>query len=356
VALKHAEPNTTSRELERLGAAKAGDQEAFADLTRPLQRELHVHCYRLLGSLDDADDALQETLLRAWRQIDRFEPRAPFRAWLYRIATNVCLTMLARRARRNEVPLSAAAAHDPGSRPEEEAVHLQPYPDRLLAELPAWTPGPEETIERREGVELAFVAAVQLLPPRQRATLLLRDVIGYSAAEVAAMLDTSVAGINSALQRARAAFARERAGSRVTRAHTPPDAATEKAVVERLVTAWHVADVPSIVAILTEDALFSMPPLPEHYVGREAIAAFLMSGPARGRLDRFRLVPTRANRQPAVATYWRHADEGPFHAHGIVVIAFAGEQIASLTRFGDPSLFARFDLPLTIDEASVKEP
>src|SRR6266511_3784972 len=192
-------------ESAHLAAARAGDERAFGELTRPLQRELHVHCYRMLGSLDDADDALQETLLRAWRQLDRFEPRAPFRAWLYRIATNVCLTMLARRARRDEVPsTSLENARGDSWRKEGEPVHLDPYPDRLLDELAPATLGPEATVEQQEGVELAFCAAVQLLPPRQRATLLLRDVIGYTAAEVAAMLGASVAGINSALQRARA--------------------------------------------------------------------------------------------------------------------------------------------------------
>ncbi|MGI8825285.1 MAG: sigma-70 family RNA polymerase sigma factor [Chloroflexota bacterium] len=161
----------------------------------PLQRELHVHCYRMLGSLDDADDAIQETLVRAWRQLGRFEPRAPFRAWIYRIATNVCLTMLAKRARRGEVAFTAGdAAQDHALRKESEPMHLDPYPDRLLDELGPAVLGPEATVEHEESVELAFVAAVQFLPPRQRATLLLRDVIGYSAAEVAAMLATSVTG------------------------------------------------------------------------------------------------------------------------------------------------------------------
>ena len=209
--------DSTQTESERLAAAKAGDDGAFAALTLPIKRELHVHCYRMLGSLADTDDALQETLLRAWRQLDRFEPRAPFRAWLYRIATNVCLTMLARRARRGEVTATALAA----IRGEEgEPMHLDPYPDRLLDELVQTAPGPEATVEQQESVELAFVAAVQILPPRQRATLLLRDVIGYPAADVAAMLATSVAGVNSALQRARATLEREQVAGRVTRVHT----------------------------------------------------------------------------------------------------------------------------------------
>ena len=337
-------------ETARVAAARTGDEGAFRELTEPLRRELHVHCYRMLGSLDDADDALQEILLRAWRGLDQYEPRAPFRAWLYRIATNVCLTMLARRTSRGEITsLDRTDGRDFPSRQEGEPVHLQPYPDRLLDELTPAAPGPEATVEQRESVELAFVAAVQMLPPRQRATLLLRDVIGYTAAEVAPMLETSVAGVNSALQRARATLARESKSGKVTRHHSPAATATERALVDRLVAAWHAADVPAIVALLTEDALFSMPPLPQYFVGREAIAAFLATGPARGRLDRFRLVPTRANRQPALAAYWRNADEGTYHAHAILVIAIEGEAIAALTRFGDPALFVRFGLPMTLD-------
>jgi len=337
-------------ELDRLAAARAGDERAFGELTLPLQRELHVHCYRMLGSLDDADDALQETLLRAWRQLDGFEPRAPFRAWLYRIATNVCLTMLARRARRGEVELTVLEeARSAAGRKESEPMHLDPYPDRLLDELAPIAPGPEATVVQQEGVELAFVAAVQLLPPGQRATLLLRDVIGYSAAEVAAILATTVAGVNSALQRARATLERERIAGRVTRTHSPAGTVNEQALVRRLADAWHATDVPSIVALLTEDALLTMPPLPDRYVGREAIGAFLATRPAAGRLDRFRLVPTRANRQPAVAAYLREGDDGVYRAYMVIVLAIEGDAIASLVRFRDPDLFERFGLPTTLD-------
>jgi RNA polymerase sigma-70 factor (ECF subfamily) len=343
----------------RLAAAQAGDEDAFAELTLPLQRELHVHCYRMLGSLDDADDALQEALLRAWRrlagfklrqagprlqladskpQLDSFEPRAPFRAWLYRIATNVCLTMLDRRARRGEVALTVLK--------EAEPMHLDPYPDRLLDEMAPAAAGPEAAVVQQEGVELAFVAACQVLPPRQRATLLLRDVIGYSAAEVAPMLETTVAGVNSALQRAHATLQRERAVGRVSRAHATTDAATEHALVSRLVDAWHAADVPSIVALLTEDALITMPPQPYRYEGREEIAAFLTSHPIGGQFHRFRLVPTRANRQPAVAAYIRDGDIYRFYM--LIVLAIEGGAIASLVRFRGENLFERFGLPETV--------
>ena len=342
--------DATQSEIDLLVAARAGVEDAFAELTRPFQRELHVHCYRMLGALPDADDALQETLLRAWRQLDRFEPRAPFRAWLYRIATNVCLTTLARRARWNEV-----AAADLESAPEDrwrqegESVHLHPYPDRLLDELAPAAPGPEATVEREESVELAFVTAVQLLPPRQRATLLLRDVIGYTTVEVATMLATSVAGVNSALQRARATLERERHAGRIVRVHARTDDTNEQGLVRRLVEAWHAADVGAIVSLLTEDALLTMPPQPERYVGRDVIGAFLATVPVGGRLDRFRLVPTRANCQPAVAAYVRDGDDGSYRAEAVVVLAIDGEAIASIVRFAEPDLFGRFGLPTTVD-------
>jgi RNA polymerase sigma-70 factor, ECF subfamily len=332
-------------ERVRLAAARAGDQAAFADVTRPLRRELHLHCYRMLGSLDDADDALQETLLRAWRGIGRFEPNAPLRAWLYTIATNVCLTLLDRRTRRGEVSTTVVGAgHDGTGREEGEPVRLDPYPDRLLDEL-----GPESTVERRESVELAFVAAVQLLPPRQRASLLLRDVIGYTTTEVAAMLATSVAGINGTLQRARATLERERRAGRVARSHTQTAAASERALVGRLVEAWHASDLNALVAVLTEDALLTMPPQPQRYVGREAIGTFFATVPRGGRLDRFRLVPTRANRQPAVAVYARDDDAGPFLAHAILVLAVDGDAIASMTRLAGPAVFTHFGLSTTLD-------
>jgi len=333
-------------EIELLGAARSGSERAFEALTLPLRRELHVHCYRMLGSLDDVDDALQETLLRAWRGMGGFEPRAPFRAWLYRIATNVCLTMLERRSRRGVVSSEGMEEDRGWARSKEgEPVNLDPYPDRLLDEL-----APGAAAERQEDVELAFVAAVQFLPPRQRAALLLRDVVGYSAAEVAGMLATSVAGANSALQRARATLARGQASGQVTRAHARSDTRTEQTLVRRLVKAWQAADVPSIVEILTEDALFTMPPQPTRYEGREEIGAFLATVPGGGRLDRFRLVPTHANRQPAVAAYLRDTDSGAYHAHAVIVLAIEGERISSLVRFADPNLFGRFGMPETLDD------
>ena len=347
--LHHEIPSSNRTEVDLLAAASSGDESAFAALTEPVRRELHIHCYRMLGSLEDADDALQETMLRAWRQIDRFEPRAPFRAWLYRIATNVCLSALTRRDRRGEIALSVLEEARGDAWKESEPVRLDPYPDRLLDEIFPTIRGPEATIEAEESIELAFVAAVQMLPPRQRATLLLRDVIGYTSAEVATMLETSIAGVNSVLQRARAAIEREQATGWVARKHARTNDVTEQALVRRLVDAWLTADVAAIVSLLTEDALLTMPPQPERYVGRDLIRTFLATVPAGGRLDQIRLVPTRANYQPAVAGYVRSDDSGPFLAHEILVLAFEGDAIASLTRFAGPDLCARFGLPLILD-------
>jgi RNA polymerase sigma-70 factor, ECF subfamily len=295
------------------------DAQSSELLTEPLRRELYLHCYRMLGSLHDADDALQETLLRAWNALDRFEPRAPLRAWAYRIATNVCLTALARR------------------RPE-----LQPLPDRLLDEQGPAEPGPEAHAERRETVELAFVAAVQALPPRQRAVLLLRDVLGMSAKEAAEVLETSVAGANSALQRARSTLDRERHAGRLTRPHVPPAREDERELVRRFIESWQASDVDALVRLLAEDALLTMPPQPIRVVGREAVGEFLRTRPADGRLERFRLLPTRANGQPAVGLYL----DGEPHAVMALSLA-AGGEIAALTRFGDPALLGSFGLPMS---------
>ncbi len=348
MTLQSNSQNALPSESRLLDAARAGSEDAFEALTRPRQRELHVHCYRMLGSLEDADDALQDTLLRAWRQLDSFAPRAPFRAWLYRIATNLCLSMLARRGRWGK---TAASSRIGAIGKEGEAVRLDPYPDHLLDELDPATPGPEMNFERDESVQLAFIASVQMLPPKQRATLLPRDVLDYSAAETAVILATSEAGSNSALQRARTTLKRERLAGRITREHGEIGSSDENALVQRLVAAWHAADVPSIVAVLSEDAVFTMPPLPDRYAGRNAIGAFLKTVPGGGRLDRFRLVPMRANRQPAVAAYMRGGDEGEFRAHAVMVLAIRGGDIASIVRFADPTLFARFGLPETLSSA-----
>jgi RNA polymerase sigma-70 factor, ECF subfamily len=311
---------------ELLAAARGGDEQAFMRLLEPHRRALHVHCYRLLGSLHDADDALQETALKAWRGIGRYEPHGSFRAWLYRIATNVCLRALERRARRPEVL-------DPQ---EAEAVsHLQPYPDRLL----------EHEVEERESIGLAFVTVMQLLPPRQRAVLVLRDVLGWSAREVADLLGDSVVSVNSALQRGREKLERERTAGRLARDHAPASRDSETRIVGRFLAAWDAVDVDAIVSLLAEDAVMTMPPEPLRVVGRAAIGDFFRTVPASGALEKIMLRPTRANGQPALAAYLE-SDSGDFEPYGVMVLALEGESVSSITGFaGQPELFPRLGLP-----------
>lgn len=319
------------RELEAslLVAARSGDEEAFVRLTAPHRRALHRHCYRMLGSLDDADDSMQEVMLRAWRALDRFEPHAPLRAWLFRIATNVCLTAAERRARdRDGID-----------------AFLQPYPDRLL-ELPAPDDPPETIAEEREGIGLALVAAMQVLPPKQRAVLVLREALGWSAKEVADVLDDSVPAVNSALQRARAGLAREREDGGLVRSHASPGGEAEARVMRRFVEAWEAVDVRALVSLLADDALLTMPPEPMRIVGPDAIGAFFSSVPAQGNLERIRLVPATANLQPALAAYWSESPGEPFRPYGVMVFALEGEAIVGITGFaGYPQLPLALGLP-----------
>jgi RNA polymerase sigma-70 factor, ECF subfamily len=311
-----------------LEAAARGDDAAFETLTEPHRRALHLHCYRMLGSLHDADDALQETLLRAWRSLPRFTPRPSLRAWLHSIATNVCLTALERRSRRREVPLPPPES----AAWRTELLHLQPYPDRLLDEL-----------ETRETVELAFIAAVQLLPPKQRAVLILRDVLGWSAKEVAEALEDSVAAVNSALQRARAGLERARAVSAPP--HRPAPGEEERALVARFVDAWNAVDIDGLVSLLTRDAVMTMPPDPMLVHGAEEIGAFFASVPAEGRLDEIRLVSTSANRQPALAAYVLDPAKGTYSAYGVMVLSLDGDAIDGIVGFADASIFDHLGLP-----------
>lgn len=345
-------PAAASRERSLVAAALAGDERAFAELVAPYRRELHLHCYRMLGTLQDAEDALQETLLRAWRRLAGFEGRSAVRAWLYRIATNVCLTALARRGRRNELPRPAGEVQSvelpPGD--EGDVLQLAPYPDRLLDELgDGGGVGPEARYEQREALELAFVTAVQVLPARQRAALLLRDVLGFSASEAADLLETSVASVNSALQRARARLEEERREGWLSRRHAMTSRRGEAELVRRFVAAWQAVDIERLVGLLTEEALLTMPPLPLRFVGREAIGSFFATVPAGGRLDRIRLVPTRANRQPALAAYVEDPVDGVHRAYGIMVLSLEGDAINAVVGFADPTLFSRFGLPSTLE-------
>jgi RNA polymerase sigma-70 factor (ECF subfamily) len=311
--------------MELLTAAAAGDEQAFVQLTAPLRRRLHAHCYRILGSVHDADDALQETMLRAWRGIGRFEPRAELSAWLYRIATNVCLRMLEQRGRRE----SAVEAR------------LQPYPDVLLeAETP------EREAERRETIGLAFVAAMQLLPPRQRVALVLRDVLGWSAREAAEALGVSVAAANSALQRARDRVERERREGTLVRVHRQVDRRAEAALMGRFVDAWEAVDIERLTALLADDVLMTMPPEPQRFAGPAAIGGFFATVPLGGRLDLIPLLHARANGQPALGAYTRESPAEPFRPYGLMVFALDGDRIAGITGFARyPELFPAFGLP-----------
>jgi RNA polymerase sigma-70 factor (ECF subfamily) len=326
---------------ERLTAsARAGDATAFAELTEAYRRELQVHCYRVVGSVAEAEDLVQETLLSAWRGIGDFEGRSSVRTWLYRIATNRCLNALRDQDRRRP-PVAAPSVPLPEPSRLAEVTWLEPYPDALLAELDDPAPGPEARIESREAISLAFVTVTQTLPPRQRAILLLRDVLGYRGAEVAGMLDTTENAVASGLKRARAALAARAPGDPAPL----PDSRAERRTVDAFVTAFECCDVPALVALLTDDASATMPPLPQDYVGRAAIAHFFTEvGFARG-TRRFRLIPTRANGQPAFGRYLRDPYTPIARAHGLTVLTLAGDQITQITSFLDTALFPRFGLP-----------
>ena len=326
-------------------AARRRDADAFERLIEPHRAGLQAHCYRMLGSAADAEDALQETLLRAWRGLPRFEGRSSFRSWLYRIATNVCLTMIERRPKR-VMPMDNGGAsdpHDPPERPLLEPVWLEPYPDEAL-EVEDASASPETRYEQRESIELAFVAAIQHLPSRQRAVLLLRDVLGLAPAEIAAVLDTTPAAVYSLLQRARqAADERLPAGSQQATLRTIGDQRLRE-LVERYVEAWDEGDVAAITEMLVHDATFSMPPRPNWYRGRAAIRAFLATVPLSGHW-RWRHLPVRANGQLSLGAYRLDA-AGSGHAHAIQVLAVdANARITDITVFHNPEAFARFGLP-----------
>ena len=327
-----------------LARARAGDGDAFRELTEPYRRELQVHCYRVLGSAQDAEDLVQETLLAAWRGIEDFEGRASLRAWLYRIATTRCLNFLRDTGRSRH----AAGPELPPDRPDPtliEPLWLAPYPDVLLEGLPDSAPGPDARYESREAVGLAFVSGLQHLPPSQRAVLVLRDVLGFRAAEVADMLDTSEAAAHSALHRARAAVAtRLTSRDRAPLPHSQP----ERELVGRFADAFERGDIDAIVALLSDDAWLTMPPWPLQYHGPAAIGGFLSTVPADGQLERFRLVPTRANGQPAFGKYLK-APHGPIaHAVGLMVLTLQGDRVSAITAFHDTSLFPSFGLPRTL--------
>jgi RNA polymerase sigma-70 factor (TIGR02960 family) len=329
---------------ELIDKARSGDEAAFRDLVGPYQRELQVHCYRILGSVADAEDALQETLVTAWQSLRQFEGRASVRTWMYRIATTRCLNMLRAASRRPPMSLSLDVEPPEPSR-LGEIVWLEPYPDLFLEDLPDAAAGPEARYEAREAMSLAFVTALQLLPPRQRAALILRDVLDFPASEVAGILDTTEQSVTSALKRARATVSRElpTAGSQPP---PPPNSAAEQELVARLVEAFDTADVDGLVALMTEDAWLRMPPVPLEYQGRTLIGEFFGTVAFRhGR--RYRLVPTRANGQPAFALYLRDPMTQVQRAFGLLVVTLAGSQISAFTRFDNATL-APFGLPRSL--------
>jgi RNA polymerase sigma-70 factor (ECF subfamily) len=309
-----------------------GNEESFERLIEPHRRELHAHCYRMLGSLHDADDALQETLLGAWKGLAGFEGRSSLRSWLYTIANNACLRILEGRKRR-ELPGGAARADDPREplpAPLAESVWVDPYPDELLR------------YEDRESVELAYIAALQLLPPNQRAALILLEVLGFRAREAAEILDTSVASVNSALQRARATLGSH--GPARSQQETIRELGDKRVreLVHRFVDAWNRADVDGIVAMLSEDASFSMPPMAVCYRGRGDIAVFISE---RVFETSWQFSPLRVSGQPAMVGYRRDPDSGSYRFGALNVFTFDGGRIAAMTAFLDPAVLAPFGLP-----------
>jgi RNA polymerase sigma-70 factor, ECF subfamily len=327
-----------------LNRARAGDGDAFRELTDPFRGELQLHCYRILGSVQDAEDMVQETLLAAWRGLERFEARSSLRAWLYRIATNRCLNALrGRRRRPKEVPVMV---EPPEPTRQSEPVWLEPYPDVLLEDVVDSAPGPYARYETREAVGLAFVTALQHLPPRQRAVLVLRDVLGFSGAEVAGMLDTTQAAVKAALQRARAKVDNER--SLDYREGAPaPGSRHEREIVGLFAAAVERGDVDAVVSLLTDDAWVRMPPQPYEYQGHTAVAAFLRDRAIR-RGAPLRLVPSRANGQPAFGCYLPDAHAAIARAYGLMVLTLQGERISAITWFADLGVLPRFGLPRTL--------
>jgi RNA polymerase sigma-70 factor, ECF subfamily len=332
-------------EHELIDAARAGDEDAFARLVEPHGGLLHAHCYRMLGSVDDAEDAVQDALLRAWRAIARFEGRSSLRTWLYTIATNVCLKAIERRPKL-VLPVDYGPPTDPHEGPAPplvESVWIEPYPDDRLGLAEALA-GPEARYEQRESVELAFIAALQLLPARQRAVLILRDVLGFSGEEVAEALDTTPDAVYSALQRAhKTVDARlpERSQQATLRA-LGDDPLRE--IVDAFVVAWERGDVEAVAAMLAQEAIIAMPPMPTWYRGRDAVAGFLRRSPLAPGM-RWRVVPARASGQLSFAFYLWSEETGTFAAHDILVLTMDGARIAELTAFLEPEAFRHFGLP-----------
>jgi RNA polymerase sigma-70 factor (ECF subfamily) len=338
-------PHPSSDIANRLAAARAGDQAQFDQLTNPYRGELLSHCYRILGSLEEAEELVQETLLRAWRRLDSFEGRAPFRAWLYKIATNACLDTLARRPKRAlpQMLRAASGPDDPVLPPILEPIWLEPFPDELLA--PAES-NPEARYEARESVTLAFLAALQSLPPRQRSVLILCDVLGWSAGEAANVFETTVPAINSLLHRARAKLKRTYSPIGYEQIRLAEADERTQLLLKRYQRAWESADIDGFVMLLKEDAAFAMPPFPLWYQGRPAIRDFAAANPLAGEAaGRWRLYPIRVNGLPGFALYCRTEASGDYRAYAIQALRCQDGRLAEVITFGYPQFFAYFGLP-----------
>jgi RNA polymerase sigma-70 factor, ECF subfamily len=324
---------------------RTGDEAAFAALTEPYRRQLHVHCYRMLGSFDEAEDLVQETLLRAWRGRAGFEGRSTVRTWLYRIATNACLDFLESKSRRLR-SLEGPQAEEPNA-----VEWLQPYPDRLLDQIASRDSEPDALVIARETIELAYLAAIQYLPPRQRAVLVLRDALGWSARETATLLDESVASVNSALSRARALIRKRLSKQRLEWSRPATPTTEELELLERYMDATDRADSAALAALLRDEVRLTMPPFPTWFEGREEIVrAFELSTDPNSSsyLGRLRTVATGSNRQPAVAAYVQRPGESQYRALGVDVLRLEGDRVIEITRFVNPDLFAAFGLPSTL--------
>jgi RNA polymerase sigma-70 factor, ECF subfamily len=336
-------PDVDERAL--LAAAKAGDERAFDRLVEPYRGELQAHCYRMLGSLHDAEDALQDALLNAWRGLAGFEARSSLRSWLYTVATNACLSAI-RKRRRRVLPIDLGPPADPNDAPPEpllEPLWVEPYPDEALGLRDGFA-APDARYEQRESLELAFVAALQHLPAHQRAVLILREVLGFSAAEVGDALELTVSAVNSHLQRARKAVEQglpEQSQQATLRSLGDDEI---RRIVEGYMDAWERADVPAVVSMLAQDAAMAMPPMPLWFSGRAAIEAFISRGPLSGEI-RWRHVPTRANGQLAIGCYEWQEDKGAYLPSVLDVLTLRGTEIAAITAFVDDAIFARFGLP-----------
>jgi RNA polymerase sigma-70 factor (ECF subfamily) len=327
-----------------LTLALAGDENAFRELTEPYRRELQLHCYRIVGSTLDAEDLVQETLLAAWRGLDQFKEQASIRTWLYSIATNRSLDALRANKRR---PQSLQPLNDPPTPSRmAEPIWLEPYPDSLIEGIADEAPGPEARYEHKEAIGLAFMGGLQRLPPQQRAVLVLRDVLGFHAAEVAEILDTSEAAVNSLLRRARGALEGRMPADGRDRAPLP-NSRRERAVVGQFANAIEDGDIDTVVALLTDDAWLTMPPYPYQYQGGAAIGNFLRARGARHETP-LRLVPTRANGQPAFGCYFPNPQTDIARAYGLIVLTLAGSNIAEITFFADSGLFPQFGLPRSV--------